>query len=276
MSILRNEGDNIIELIEDKELWDRFVDQSCDGSLFHKWDCLKIMEKYTNFKLLSYGIYKGGILICIFPLFFKKSKGLKMVFSPPPGLGVNRLGFVMSQEFETFKQRKKEDCLNIVIDGFNEEMKKISPNYLSMSLVPNFLDIRSFKWSSYNIDTNFTYMTNLNLPLNEILNGFDKDLIKEIKKSDTIDLKLLKSENISVLLELGKKRYKEQGLNFPVNKSCIEELLKTYPENLELYYLYDSYGNIIGGSINCIYKDKFIFWIGGTKTYNKSSQKNIW
>jgi hypothetical protein len=265
----------VIELIKDKDIWDRFIDKSNDGTLFHKWDCLKIMEKYTNSKLLSYGIYKGDVLICIFPLFLK-SKGLKMVFSPPPGTGVDRLGFVMNQEFDSLKQIKKEAYLNIVIDGFNEEMKKISPNYIYISLIPNFLDVRSFKWNNYEIDEFFTYMINLNCSLDEIWNCFDKDLKKSIQKADSMGLKLLKSDNISIFYELAKTRYKEQGLNFLPNKNYLEELLKTYPENLGLYYLYDSNDNIIGNQINCIYKNNFMPWLGGYKTYNQSSSKKMY
>lgn len=266
----------VIKLIEDKDLWDNFVDQSFDGSLFHKWDCLKIMEKYTKSKLLSYGIYKGDVLICIFPLFFMNSKGLKMIFSPPPGTGVTRLGFVMNQEFDTLKQNKKEAYLNIVTDAFNEEMKKISPNYVHISLVPNFLDIRSFVWNNYSTEQYLIYIINLNSSLDEIWSGFDKDLRNEIKKAGSMNLKLLKSDSVSIFYELSKARYKDKGLNFSVNKTYLEEMLKTYPENLGLYYLYDSNDNIISASINCSYKDKFVVWMGGLKTYNQRSQKKIY
>ena len=48
-----------ISIIDDSELWDRTVDQSPYGLLFHKWDFLKIAEKHTGWKLLPYGVYKG-------------------------------------------------------------------------------------------------------------------------------------------------------------------------------------------------------------------------
>lgn len=265
----------VIELIKDKDIWDSFIDKSNDGTLFHKWDCLKIMEKYTNSKLLSYGIYKGETLICIFPLFLK-SKVLKMVFSPPPGTGVYRLGFVMNQEFDSFKQTKKEAYLNIVQDGFNEEMKKISPNYIYISLIPNFLDVRSFKSNNYEIDEYFTYMINLNYSLDEIWNCFGKDLKKSIQKADSMGLKLIKSNNISILYESANTRYKEKGLNFLPNQNYLEELLKTYPENLGVYYLYDNNDNILSTHLCCIYKNTFIPWIGGYKIHNQSSSKKMY
>ena len=267
-----------IKLIKDKEIWDKFVDQSNDGLLFHKWDFLKIMEKYTNSKLLSYGIYNGDALICIFPLFFKRYKGLKMIFSPPPSTGVNRLGFIMSQGFTTLNQNKKENYLNIVAEEFDQEIKKLSPNYVHIILIPNFLDVRSFRSNNYSTDALFTYAFDLNKSLDEIWNGFSKGTRGNIKKTDTLGLKLLKSEDISAFYGLMSNRYNDKCLNFSLRKNYIEELFKTYPDNLELYCLYDKDDNIVGGSINCKYKDTLWLWIGGMKT-QKTSYTNeclIW
>jgi hypothetical protein len=259
-----------IKLIENKDVWDKFVDESCYGLLFHKWDFLKIMEKHTNYKLLQYGIYNGDTLICIFPLFFKKYNGLKTIFSPPPRTGVPNLGFVMSQEFDILKQNKKETYLNIVVREFNEEMKKISPNYVSISLVPNFLDVRSFKWINYCEEAHFTYVIDLSISLDEIWNSLKKELRKQIKQADELNLKLLKSDDVSVFYELEKKRYEGQGLRFPIiNKNYLEDLLKAYPEYLGLFYLYDSDDEVIGIQICCEYKDRFMFWMGGVKPQKK-------
>jgi len=75
-----------IKLISDSKQWDDFIDRSICGLIYHKWDFLKIVERYTNFDLLSYGVFKGATLICIFPLFYKKINGLKCLFSPPPSV----------------------------------------------------------------------------------------------------------------------------------------------------------------------------------------------
>jgi hypothetical protein len=56
-------GKMVVELVKDKEPWDNFVDESFYGLLFHKWDYLKIMERHSGYKLLSYGIYKEVFLI---------------------------------------------------------------------------------------------------------------------------------------------------------------------------------------------------------------------
>jgi hypothetical protein len=258
------------QLIEDKELWDSFVDQSKDGTLFHKWNSLRIMEKYSGCKLLSYGIYNGDELICIFPLFLK-SKGLKSVFSPPPRTGIARLGFVMNREFNTLKQSKKEKYLDIVAEAFDKEIKKISPNYVSIGLVQNFLDVRSFERDGYDTKSNFTYTSDLNLSMDEIWNSFSRNLRNQIKSVDISKLKLLQSNDLSMFYEMEKNRYEKKGLNPPIeNKNYIVEMFDAYPENLKLMCLCDNDNNIISAQINCEYKHSFVQWMGGARSHENS------
>lgn len=269
----------VIKLIEDKEIWDKFIDQSPYGLLFHKWDFLKIIERHTDYKLLAYGIYNGSILICLIPLFFKKFKGVKTIFSPPLTTGVVSQGFVMSKEFDTLKQHKKETYLNIVTEEFNEEMKKISPNYVRITLVQNFLDTRSFQLSNYNVCPYFTYVINLNLSLDEIFNGFKKELRSDLKKVDMSTFKLLESNDISTFYELEKEKYTKKGLYDAIlSKNYLEDLLNTYPENLKLLFLYDKDDDIIVTQLSCGYKDRFTLWQGGTKSqkYSYINEYRTW
>lgn len=268
-----------IKLIEDKDVWDGFIDQSSYGLLFHKWNFLKIVEKHTNCKLLSYGIYNGNTLICIFPLFIKKFKGVKTVFSPPLNTRIPWLGPVMSQEFDILKQNKKETYLNIVSEELNKEIKKISPNYVRISLVQNFLDIRPFQWSNYNIDANFSYVFDLNLSLDKILHGFRKDLRNEIKQVDASNFKLLQSSDITMFHELEKERYKKKGLDIMIiSKNYLEDLFEAYPENLKLGILYDNDNDVISTQISCEYKDRYILWLGGANSqkYTYGNEYRLW
>lgn len=269
----------VIRLVEDKDIWDRLVDNSKDGLLFHKWDFLKIMERHTNCKLLPYGIYdKNDTLICVFPLFLR-DKGLKTVFSPPPRTGVTRLGFVMNQEFDSLKQNNKEAALRIVVEDFNEEIKKISPNYMSITLVQNFLDVREFKWKNYDIDTGFTYMFDLNQSLDEIWGNIRKSLRNKISQMDELNLRILPDNDISRFYESEKKRYEKKGLNFEIiNKNYLEDLFETYPEYLKLNNLYDNNDNIVNTQIDCEYKDRFTLWLGGAKPQENAhyNEYRIW
>jgi hypothetical protein len=73
----------VVELLEDKEHWDQFVETSPQGSLFHKWDFLKIVERHSKYQFLPYGIYLEERLRCIFPFFTGRDHGLTFMNSPP-------------------------------------------------------------------------------------------------------------------------------------------------------------------------------------------------
>jgi hypothetical protein len=107
----------VVKLIDDQGLWDKHIEDSVYGTLFHKWDFLKIIEKHSESKLYPYGVFRGEELVCLFPLFVKQFMGLRMIFSPPPGLAVPYLGFVMVSAYDRLKQRRKESYINDVADG---------------------------------------------------------------------------------------------------------------------------------------------------------------
>lgn len=251
-----------VKIIEDKELWNKFVDESPYGLLFHKWDFLKIMEKHTKYKLLSYGIYKGNELIAIFPLFFRRYNGLKMMFSPPPQTGVPYLGFVMNHKYGISKQRRKESYLNIIVDDINEEINKISPNYVLISLIQNFLDVRQFKYNGYIADTNFTYCIDLRKSLDDIWKEFDEDCRRAIKKSAKHNFSLIQTYDVNTFYNIVSDRYGQQGLNFPIiSQKYLGEIVTIFSEHVKLYFLYDN-DSIIGITSHFEYKNKFIFWMG--------------
>jgi hypothetical protein len=251
-----------VKIIEDKDLWAKFVDESPDGLLFHKWDFLKIMEKHTNYKLLSYGIYKGDKLIAIFPLFFKRYKGLKMVFSPPPQTGVPYLGFVMNHKYGSLKQRRKESYLNEVIGEINEEIDKFSPNYVFISLGSNLFDIRFFKWSGFEDDLNYTYVIDLEKSLDTIWNDFDKDCRREIRTTDKYDLSFKETDDVQTFYNILSNRYNEQGLNLPlISPNYFKDILSTFPKNIKMYFLYNA-DKMVDIVASYEYKKRLVIWKG--------------
>lgn len=249
-----------IELIGDKDIWDKFVDESPYGLLFHKWDFLSIIERHTNYKLLSYGIYKGDELIAILPLFFRRYKGLKTIFSPPPQTGIPCLGFLMNHKYDILKQRRKESYLNNMVDEIDGEIKKFSPNYVSIST--NFLDLRQFKWNNYTINTNYTYIVDLEKSLDNIWQDFDEDCRRAIRKSDKQHFLLKQTNDVNTFYDIMHNRYCQQGLNFPiVSPGYLKEIVTTLSKNVKLYFLYKN-ENIVDITSSFEYKDKFTFWLG--------------
>ncbi len=146
---------------EDDELWDRLVESSPHGTIFHRWKWLKIAEKHTNSKLYPLIGYKGAEPVGVIPLFYQKKPFLKMVFSPPPHTAIPYLGPALV-DYNKLKQTKKET--NFVefqrqVDEFiTEELKA---NYTYISLPPVLLDPRPFQWTSYEVEPAYGYIMDL-------------------------------------------------------------------------------------------------------------------
>ncbi|MFX4263311.1 GNAT family N-acetyltransferase [Pelotomaculum propionicicum] len=254
-------------MINDQALWDKFVDESPYGLLFHKWDFLHIIEKHTGYQLLPYGIYKGDLLIAVFPLFYKKIMGLKTLFSPPPMSSVPYLGFVMYQEYDSLKQDRKEEYLNIVAEDVNSELENISPNYIFISLDKSNFDTRPFIWRGYNQDTHFTYVVDLNRELDDIWNSFNSLLRKNIRKGRKLGLEILPDSDASNVYSMMKERYREKGMNVAiVSAQYLQDLLECFPNELKCYSVYAK-GAEKAVQTNIIYDYKrCIMWIGGMST----------
>jgi hypothetical protein len=250
-----------LELINDKDLWDGFIEKSPYGLLFHKWDFLRAIEKHTKFKLLPYGIYMGEELICAYPIFYRKYGGLKMVFSPPPGSSIPYLGLVMSPVYDTLKQRRNELYINTVVDEMEREIKGLSPNFVSIDAAPKFVDLRPFKWNGYDVETHFNYVIGLEKPLEGVWASFGKDCKERIREYSRSDVSLKESADIDTYYGLEKKMYVDQGLNPPVvSREYLLDIFRRFPENLKLYFLYRN-GEISDVECAYMFKDKFkLLW----------------
>jgi hypothetical protein len=269
-------GNMAIVLIDDKSAWDKFVDESSYGLLSHKWDFLKIAEKYSGYKLHTYGFYKGEELLGIYPLFYKRFNGFKMIFSPPPRRGIPYLGFLVSKEYDRQKQSKKETLLNQFLEEIEAEIKKYSPDYMLIYTVPNFLDMRFFKWNDYLVAPDFTYVVNLNRPAEEIWGNFHKDVRRDIKHAESSGLELKKSTDLSIFHERQERRYREKAANFSMDANYLKDLYNAYPDNINIYYVYNNEGQVASASMAQEYKGRVLGWMGLAKAVGNANEFMIW
>lgn len=255
-------------VIDDSSIWDDFVDRSPYGTLFHKWGFLKTIEKHTGYTLLPYGMYSDDKLICIFPAFLRANYGLNVVLSPPPRTGVPYMGFALGSDHDELTQNGKEVRLREIVKLITEKLEEISPAYVSFQLTPFLDDIREFKWNDYSVDPLFTYYLPTDALLDDIFSGFSRstrNLLNKIRKNK-FNMEMKESNDIALFSDMLSKRYEEQGIRFPItNMDYLTDLLRLYPDNIKLYYVYDENGNIIGSSIVIIFKDKVISWLGTPK-----------
>jgi len=268
----------VLKLVNDREIWDSFVDASPYGLLFHKWDYITITAQHTGYRLLPYGVYKGEELVCLVPLYFKNTHGVKMLFSPPPMQAVIPYqGLVMEKEFDTLKLGKKEAVMDLVAADLSAEIDAISPHYFSLVLVPGFIDVRQFLWRGYAPKVHYTYTIDLSRPVEAIWGDFHYKLRNKIRRAEKAGMDLVRSTDISLLYTSLAERFSQPDMNIPmVSKRYFEDLFRAYPDHLAIYYLYDREGALTGAVATQEYH-RFLLWMGtprleGAQTENEYLQ----
>ncbi|MCK8518692.1 GNAT family N-acetyltransferase [Methanoculleus sp. 7T] len=255
-----------LELINDKEVWDAFVDTSPHGLLFHKWDYTTITAQHTGYRLLPYGVYKGEELVCLAPLYFKSTHGIKTLFSPPPMQAVIPYqGLIPAKEFDTLKLSKREAIMDLIAGDLSAEIDAISPHYFSLTLVPGLADIRQFLWRGYTPKVRYTYIIDLSQPAEAIWGGFHSKLRGKIRKAEEAGMNLVRSRDISELYASITERFSQPEMNIPmISRAYFEDLFRAYPDHLAAYYLYDREGALTAAVATQEYR-RFLFWMGAPR-----------
>ena len=255
------------------EEWNKLVESSPHGTIFHTWKWLKIAEKHTNSKLYPIIGYKGTTPVGIFPLFYQRKALLKLVFSPPPHTAIIYLGPALV-DYDKLKQAKKET--NFVefqseVDKFIDD--KLKANYIYISLPPRLLDPRPFKWTGYEVEPAYDYVMDLSNGLEYIWQkNCDRKLRQDIERArrSGVSVEEGDKEELEVIHGLMEDRYAEQDKMVTVPKDYLLELYDSFYENIKIFVAkYE--GEIVTGMIDVYYKDKVVSWIGNPRPRVKMS-----
>jgi len=261
---------------DDLEKWDQLVNDSPHGTIFHTIKWLVIAEKHTKSKLYPLIGFKGNKIVGIFPIFYQKKFGQKLVFSPPPHTAIPYLGPILI-DYDNLKQSKKESIFTEFQEKVDEFINtNIKPNYVLIKLVPWILDSRPFKWNGYKVEPIYTYFINLNDGLDNVWKQFKKQLRKNINNAKNANIYVRDGfqDDLGHIYNDLLKRYKEQDRILSISKKYISDLYDSfYPKNFRLFVA-ENNKEFLSGIIVVIYKDKLSIWIGASTTKLKGLYPN--
>jgi hypothetical protein len=253
----------VVELLEDKERWDQFIESSPQGSLFHKWDFLKTVERHSGHRFLPYCVYSGEQLRCLFPFFVGKDHGLTVMNSPPPNTQIPYLGPAFDPSVQARRATAKEKIFDQVTGEVCGEIEKIDPNYVSITTVPNFLDVRSFIWKNYREHFRMTYAIDLEKSLDEIWASFSNGCRRGIRKSSAHSPEIQQTDDVSALLDIWRERFSELGVQVPLlSDRYLKDLVAAFPQDVTIYNLIID-GRLATATACCVMqKERYGYWIG--------------
>jgi lipid II:glycine glycyltransferase (peptidoglycan interpeptide bridge formation enzyme) len=259
-----------VRVAENEEMknWDGLIEASPYGTIFHTFDWLRIAEKHTNSKLYPLIGLKGEEVIGVFPLFYKKKGPLKMIFSPPPKVGIPYMGPVLLG-YNKLKQEKKESLITDFFTGIDKFIHdNFKPHYTYFKLSPGLIDSRPFKWLGYQANPVYGYLLDISIGLSNLESNFSIQARKNLKKAEKngLSYELGSKDELLVLHNMLYDRYAEQARTIPTSKNYLLEVFnKFFPDNLKVFII-RYHDDIISGGVKLCYKDKVIDWIGQPKT----------
>ena len=253
-----------VELLDDKKRWDQFVETSPQGSLFHKWDFLKTVERHSKYRFLPYCIYSGEQLRCIFPFFTGRDHGLTVMNSPPPNTQIPYLGPAFDSSVQARRRTAKEKIFDQVISEVCGEIDKIAPNFVTITTVPDTIDVRFFIWKKYREHLRLTYTIDLERSLDEIWASFARGCRQRIRQLSAYSPEIQQTDDVGPLLDIWRPRFSELGIEVPLlSDSYLKELVAAFPGDVTVYNVSID-GRLATATACCVMqKERYGLWIGG-------------
>ena len=261
---------------QDAAEWDRIVDESSHGTIFHTWRWLKIVEKHTGTALYPLMCHKGTTLVAIYPIFVLKKGFATVALSPPSRAYLLYLGPVIV-DYDTLKQDKKESVFIAVQEEVDRFLfSELGCNVVRIRSSPRLPDSRPFRWAGYSVEPLYTYRVNLTQGAGHVWEQFDRKLRVDIKKTEREDVVVEEGglEDLRYMYSSLASRMTEQGLSTTGSMEYLADLYETFhPSNMKIYAaIYQ--GERVGGMVSLCYKDGMHLWIGVPKSDVKGISPN--
>jgi hypothetical protein len=222
------------------------------------------VEKHTGFRFLPYGITKGNELIAILPLFFRRLHGIRVAASPPPLTSIPRMGVVITGSYDTLRQHRKEEYLDIIAGSLADELRSLAPDHFLMSLPAGFRDVRFFQWLGFEVTPWYTYVYDLTRPLEEIWAGFKGSKRTHVRQAEENGYTLKGNVAVSDLYRLMELRSRDmnQPLALPA-AGYVEDLTRALPDRFRVVGVCT--GDRVVGSVVVTMDRHMQMWLGGPK-----------
>ncbi|KTG07824.1 hypothetical protein AUR64_01995 [Haloprofundus marisrubri] len=237
--------------------------------VFHTPEALKVLREHAPGELRLYGGFKGEQAIALLPLVVRRRSVGTAVFSPPPAMGVPRLGPIMMSPSP--KRRKRErvnrEFTKEVLDDLQLDT---SLSFFRMVCGTDYPDPRPYSWNEMRVNPYFTYVLDTeNTSTDNLLSSFSKSLRREIRDAEETDVTIEAvpaSEGAKLVYEDAKSRYEEQGENYQLSWPYVRDLTNALSDagRCQVYVARAPDGEYLSGITTLYSNDMAYFWQGGT------------
>lgn len=246
--------------------WDDAL-PSAGIDVFHAPAALSVLEDHTPGEMILLGGFKGDRPTALLPAFVRELPFGRIVTSPPPGMGVPRLGPIVMPASP--KRRKRERVNGAFADAVVDELDLDSPRtLLSMACHPDYRDPRPFRWADFDVETRFTYRLDLSEQTpEEVRKSASKSLRREIDDARELGVTVERggTEALRRVFEEARARYDEQGESFPMAWPYVRDLYEALDDRARVYVVRDETGSFVTGVTVLYSPEDAYFWQGASR-----------
>ncbi|UPV74371.1 GNAT family N-acetyltransferase [Halorussus limi] len=277
-----------------------------DGfEVFHLPEALEVVDRHTDAEMKLFGGFKGQQPIALLPVFVQQKSVGTAVTSPPPSMGIPRMGPIL---MPTSPKRRKQEKVNneftekvlqqvgtdLDLDGRLAEAGVESPTaervldtldvdsrltLFRMECNAAYGDPRPYAWGNLQVEPNFTYFLDLeDRETEEVRKSFSKSLRREIGDAEDLDV-TVECEGVSGARDIYRateERFAEQDEPFGLSWAYVRDLFEALAEDdrARAYVARDADGEYLSGITALYSNDHAYFWQGGAKCIYEGTAVN--
>jgi hypothetical protein len=205
--------------------WDSFVDQTPQGTIFHRSEWLTAILNDPNALSIMVCRNKSGNIVAGLPLIRRSVRYFRVFQSPPlcPYTGpviTEPIGEKISSR-NTEQKEKMLALLDAIPSG----------DLLRFALSPSNADTMPFSWHGYHVNINHTYRIATNSQIDVVWNQIDAKQRNVIRKAEKDGVVIKTCENVEELLPLIRKTYTHQGMELPQDPAIYKRIWKMVRKN---------------------------------------------
>lgn len=261
----------------DLDEWDRALPE-IGFEVFHTPAALEVLDRHTPGERQLLAGYNGDRPVGLLPVFVQRRSLGKAVLSPPPSMGVPRLGPLV---MPASPKRRKQEKVNreftasaletLGVDGSRALLRTICPT--------TYADPRPFTWNGLDVETAFTYsLDTTGHSIESLRESFSKSLRREIRDAEELEVEVTVegAETAGRVHEETAARYAEQDREYPLDRPYVEDLARTLADDdrCRVYTARTPDGEFLSGITALYSNDAAYFWQGGNRTIHEGVSIN--
>lgn len=244
----------IVRYLADEEygLWDSFVEESVQGSIFNKSYWLKAV--CNEFKILvceeNNKIIGGIVLPSLYGKFYKNPQ-------LTPRLGVLLPPADKKRKYSTIISREME-----IMSSLMEKFPKFKQFNYDFSY--NFTNFYPFIWENYDVSVRYTYVIEDLENIDKVYEDFQPDVRNDIKRAIKNNIRIESDFTIDDFYEINKKTFTRQGMEMPYSIEtlrAIDQVLEEHNSRKMFFALNED--NVIIAATYIIYDKECAYYLMG-------------